>query len=262
MNFDPVAETAATLEPELKSHGPSLHIGASGKAHMVRHPRVPPVRADQDARPKSLGAPVNLESDPPPGFFPVQISDATALKNGDIFSLRLADQNMIQRSAGQSEAGGFAVARRQRRFGLVSRERRHAKRRDPLRRARKDFSLHRQRAQDRPIDRIDEVAAKFFPGKLLLVEERDAIAQPRQRYRRGRAGGAGADDGDIDGGHVQPRGKMSAMTRNGNAEKILKGPTSAWRNSARHSASVKARATDKGASVRVIALRVNNFVSR
>src|SRR3990172_2629268 len=99
MNFDAVTQTAAASEPELKRDGPSPHIGASGQAQMMRDPGVPAVGADQDSRSKGLRAPVCIETDPPTGFFPLQVLDSTALEDNDTFTLRFFNQDMIQRAA-------------------------------------------------------------------------------------------------------------------------------------------------------------------
>src|SRR5215510_2773633 len=105
---------------------------------------------------------------------------------------------MIQIEAAQAEAeNGSILTCRQWNLGLLSEKRIEAERRDLYVRARENLSLHFQLAQQRPTDGIQKIAAEFFPGKLLLVQERHRIALARQRNGRRGAGRAGADNGDV-----------------------------------------------------------------
>src|SRR5262245_35787880 len=105
---------------------------------------------------------------------------------------------MIQIEAPQAETeNGSTFTGRQRNLGFLSEKRTEAKRRDLFVRARENLSLHFQLAQHRPIYGIQEIAAEFFPGKSLFVQERHRIAPARKSNGRRGAGRAGADDGDI-----------------------------------------------------------------
>src|SRR5262249_38795446 len=127
-------------------------------------------------------------------------------------------------------------------------------------RARENLSLHFQLAQQRPTNGIQEIAAEFFPGKLLLVQERHRIALARQRNGRRGASRAGADNGDVKVFHDYLDTEISVI---GGEEKIgtrRTGPTALSRNRARHSFFVNALLTDSGPSKRVISFRVNRRV--
>ena len=63
--------------------------------------------------------------------------------------------------------------------------------------------FHAKIAKDRPVDRIDEIAAELFAGKSFFVEQRDFVAEPRQTDGRGRTCGTGADDDDVEISHDQ-----------------------------------------------------------
>lgn len=128
-------------------------------------------------------------------------------------------------------------------------------------RLRKNLLIDSQVAQDRKIDRIDKIAAELVARKRFFIEQRDFVASACQSDGGDRSSRARADDSDIDIGHSQSLSEISPSTRNGNAHSILYMPTSARRNSSRHSAIVNARCTESGPSVRVMTLAVNVFVS-
>src|SRR5262245_46241766 len=105
---------------------------------------------------------------------------------------------MIQIEAAQAEAeNGSVLTCRQWNFDLFAEKRTEAKRRYLFVRARENLSLHFQLAQQRPTNGIQEIAEKFFPGKVLLLQERHRITFARQRNGRRRAGRAGADNGNV-----------------------------------------------------------------
>src|SRR5215813_2041261 len=105
---------------------------------------------------------------------------------------------MIQIEAAQAEAeNGSVLTCRQWKLDLFAEKRTEAKRRDLFVRARKNLSLHFQLAQQRPTNGIQEIAAEFFPGKLLLVQERHRITFARQRNGRRRTSRTSADNGDV-----------------------------------------------------------------
>src|SRR5215467_2675144 len=166
---------------------------------------------------------------------------------------------MIQIEASQPKTGIF-ISAYQRGFGLFPRGRSHTEACDFLMLLRENFSLHAEGAKYWTIDRIDEIAAELFSGKLFFVYERDRVPFACQKDGGRRSCRPGTYDGDIRLAHVDPRTKSSASTRKGKTEKSLRGPTSARRRRRRHSATVNARCTDKGASVRVITLRVKSLV--
>src|SRR5262249_3930682 len=143
---------------------------------------------------------------------------------------------------------------------LLSEKRTEAERRDLYVRARENLSLHFQLAQQRPTDGIQKIAAEFFPGKLLLVQERHRIALARQRNGRRGAGRAGADNGDVKVFHDYLDTEIGVFWRKEKTETSKTGPTAASKNSARHSFIVKALLTERGPSKRVISFRVNRRV--
>src|SRR5215831_13082137 len=105
---------------------------------------------------------------------------------------------MIQIEAAQAEAeNGSVLTCRQWNLGLPSEKRTEAERRDLFVRARENLALLFQLPQQRPTDGIQEIAAEFFSGKLLFVQDRHRIALARQRNGRRRASRAGADNGHV-----------------------------------------------------------------
>src|SRR6266540_5991070 len=97
---------------------------------------------------------------------------------------------------------------------------------------------------------------------MLFIDKHDLVAFSRQGDGGARSGGSRADDGYVEILHSQLVSEITAKTRNGNIDWMRSVPTSARRNSSLHSEIVHARCTESGASVRVIMLPVNPWVSK
>src|SRR5687767_8663181 len=107
-------------------------------------------------------------------------------------------------------------------------------------RLREDTIFHSQFAEDRPVDWIDEIAAKFCSRKRLFVDEHDRIASLRQSDGRGRPSGTGTNDRYVEILHGQLLSEINASTRYGNIDWMRSVPTSARRNNSLHSEIVQA----------------------